>query len=156
MEIEEAFAAYQDAMVKAMTFFSGDEEAARDGVSQAFARALVNRPMLEAMPDPAMKAWLYATARNAVIDIKRREIRLVRFAYENEEADLPDQRADDPVTRAAMESLLEKLPEPLRIPVELKYYKGMNAAEIGETMKLPSATVRTRLRAALKQLRENY
>ena len=156
MEIERAFKEYQDAMVQAMTFFSRDEEAARDGVSQAFAQALANRFMLEAMPEPAMKAWLYAAARNAVIDIKRRETRFVRFSGDNEEDGFPDPWEDDPVARAAMESLLEKLPEPLRIPVELKYYKGMNATEIGEAMNLPAATVRTRLRTALRQLRENY
>jgi RNA polymerase sigma-70 factor (ECF subfamily) len=156
VEIEEAFKEDRDAMVRAMAAFSGDEEAAMDGVSHAFAQALANKLMLEAMPEPAMKAWLYAAARNAVVDIKRRENRHKFLAWENGYLDLADPRQDDPAGRAAVELLLEKLPEPLRLPVELKYYQGMSATEIGETMNLPAATVRTRLRTAMLRLRENF
>jgi RNA polymerase sigma-70 factor (ECF subfamily) len=137
-----------------MTLFSGDDEAALDGVSHAFTKALVNKLMLEAMPEPAMKAWLYAAARNAVVDIKRREARISRFPWENGDHGFADPRPDDPLGKAIAELLIEKLPEPLRVQVELKYYGGMNATEIGEAMKVPAATVRTRLRAALRQLRE--
>ena len=154
MEIEDAFREYQEAMVQAMIYFSRDEEAARDGVSHAFAQALANKSMLEAMPEPAMKAWLYAAARNATTDIKRRETRFVNFAWESDGNEFIDPYVDDPVSRAAIESLLERLPDPLRIPVEFKYYKDMNATEIGEAMNIPAATVRTRLRTALRLMRE--
>jgi RNA polymerase sigma-70 factor (ECF subfamily) len=137
-----------------MTLFCGDGEAAIDGVSHAFTRALANKLMLEAMPEPAMKAWLYAAARNAVVDIKRRETRFSRFAGENGACELADPRPDDPLGRTWAELLIEKLPESLRVPVELKYYGDMNATEIGEAMNIPAATVRTRLRTALRQLRE--
>ncbi len=153
MEIEEAFREYRDSMIRAMTLFSGDEEAALDGVSHAFTQALVNKLMLEAMPEPAMKAWLYAAARNAVVDIKRRETRFYRFAGENGNFEIADPRPDDPLGKTIAELLIEKLPESLRVPVELKYYGGMNATEIGKAMNVPAATVRTRLRAAMGQLR---
>ena len=154
MDIEEAFREYREAMVRAMTFFSGDEEAALDGVSHAFTQALTSRSMLEAMPEPALKAWLYAAARNAVVDIKRREFRFSAFSGADD-SDFPDPRQDDPAGRVMAELLLEKLPESLRMPVELKYYKGMNASEIGEAMNLPAATVRTRLRTAMLRMRDN-
>ena len=164
MDIEEAFREYRDSMVRAMVSFSGDEEAAEDGVSHAFAQALAHNLMLEAMPEPAMKAWLYAAARNAIVDIKRREVRLSRFADVGgicqHDPDFPDPRQDDSAERLTVELLLEtllaKLPESLRIPVELKYYGAMNATEIGEAMNLPAATIRTRLRTAMLRLRENY
>ena len=156
MGIDAAFREYQDAMVRAMVSFSGDEESARDGVSHAFAQALANKLALEAMPEPAMKAWLYATARNAVVDSKRREIRFFRFARETGDPEFAEPNEDDPAGKATVEFLLEKLPESLRLPVELKYYQGMNATEIGEAMKIPAATVRTRLRTAIRQLRDIY
>ena len=56
--------------------------------------------------------------------------------------------------KSTVKLLLEKLPESLRVPVELKYYKGMNVTEIGEAMSLPSATVRTRLQSAKLRLKE--
>jgi len=164
MDIEEAFREYRDSMVRAMVSFSGDEEAAKDGVSHAFAQALARRPMLEAMPEPAMKAWLYAVARNAIVDIKRREVRLSRFTGVGgicrrtckRDPEFPDPRQNDSAERLTMEFLLTKLPESLRIPVELKYFKAMNSTEIGEAMNLPAATVRTRLRTAMLCLRKNY
>jgi RNA polymerase sigma-70 factor (ECF subfamily) len=155
MDIEEAFKEYRDSMVRAMISFSGDEEAAEDGVSHTFAQALAHKFMLEAMPEPAIKAWLYATARNAIVDIKRREVRLSRFAGDGD-PEIPDPRQDDFAGRLAVELLLEKLPDSLRIPVELKYYGDMNSMEIGETMNLPAATIRTRLRTAMLRLRENF
>jgi RNA polymerase sigma-70 factor (ECF subfamily) len=136
-----------------MISFSRDEEAARDGVSQAFAQALARRSMLEAMPDAAMKAWLYATARNAVVDIKRRERRMVYMDFPSFFGELADPREADPAGKTAMRALLDLLPPALREPVERKYFEGMNASEIGAAMKLPAATVRTRLRTALIRLR---
>ena len=156
MEIEEAFREYGEAMVHAMTVFSRDGEAARDGVSHAFAQALARRVMLEAMPEPAMKAWLYAAARNAVTDIKRREIRTGSLTGGNDIHDFSDLRPDDPAGRISVELLLEKLPEALRLPVELKYYRGLNATEIGEEMNLPAATVRTRLLTAMIRMRRSW
>ncbi|MCL2094383.1 MAG: RNA polymerase sigma factor [Treponema sp.] len=151
MNIEEAFKEYRDAMVRAMEGFCGDSGAAEDGVSHAFTQALVHRPMLEAMPEGAMKAWLYAAARNGVIDIKRKSSRLIQWGS----YDPPDPRSEDTAARLGVEQILEGLSEPLRIPVMLKYYEGMNATEIGEAMELPAATVRTRLRTAMIKLRQH-
>ena len=146
-------------MLRDMVSFSGDREAAEDGVSYAFTQALAHRLMLEAMPAPAMKAWLYAAARNALVDIKRREIRFSRFAGETGSAEIADPRQDDPAGKAVAEQLvkqlLDALPGSLRMPIELKYYQAMNATEIGEAMKLPAATVRTRLRTAMLRLKAN-
>ena len=155
MEIEEAFRIYQGSMEKAMLVFSRDEEAAQDGVSQAFAQALANKLMLEAMPEPAMKAWLYAAARNAVIDFKRREIRRSALTVETGDTEFADSRSFDFAEKTALDLLLEALPDALREIVERKYFEGMNATEIGEAMRIPAATVRTRLRTALRHLRDN-
>ena len=174
MNIEEAFKEYRDPMLRAMRSFSGDQEAAEDGVSHAFIQALVHRPMLEAMPEAAMKAWLYAAARNAVVDIKRKETRFRETRFQNirsswfsclekdgetGDVEIADPRLEDPAGKAVAEQLaaqlLANLPESPRIPVELKYYGDLNATEIGEAMKLPAATVRTRLRTAMLRLRAN-
>ena len=56
MLIDTAYRKYSGPMLQAMIRFSRDETAANDAVSQAFTQALVNRAMLEAMPEPAMKA----------------------------------------------------------------------------------------------------
>ncbi|MCL2006903.1 MAG: RNA polymerase sigma factor [Treponema sp.] len=169
MNIEEAFREYRDSMVRAMVRFSGDEDGAEDAVSHAFAQAWMHSGMLEAMPEPAGKAWLYAAARNALIDIKRKDSRyslFTRFVKDDEstEAEIADPGSEDPsrdlaeeaVARTMVERLLDSLPESLRIPVSLKYYEDLNATEIGEQMNLPAATIRTRLRTARLAMYEQY
>jgi RNA polymerase sigma-70 factor (ECF subfamily) len=153
--VEAAFKEYGEAMVRAMVYFSRDEQAARDGVSQAFVRGVLHRRFLENMPPPAMKAWLYAAARNAVVDIKRGENRYASFPLEDGWAEFADERQENPVDKTVAEALMEKLPPELREPVRLKYFAAMDATEIGQVMNLPPGTVRTRLRRAL-QLMRNY
>ena len=53
-----------------------------------------------------------------------------------------------------LRAAVEALPEDLRIIVALRFYVGLDSAEIGAALDLPAATVRTRLRRALALLRE--
>ena len=71
--IEAAYQKYSGRMLQAMIRFSRDEAAARDAVSQAFTQALMNQTLLETMPEPAVRAWLYAAARNAMAEGKRKQ-----------------------------------------------------------------------------------
>jgi RNA polymerase sigma-70 factor (ECF subfamily) len=153
--LEAAFREYGKIMLGGMIRFCRDEQAARDGVSQAFAQALAHKQSLEAMPAPAMKAWLYAAARNAVVDAKRREARFSFLPNEDALSVYADTRLPDLDGRAAAEALLQKLPKDLGTIVRMKYFGGMNAGEIGLTLGIPSATVRTRLRKAMRIMREN-
>ena len=153
MRIETAYQSYSEQMLKAMIRFSRDEAAANDAVSQAFTQALINRPLLESMPEPAVKAWLYAAAKNAVTDIKRKEARFVPMDEISPAEEV--EPAPDPNNRILAESMLNGLPAELRIPVYLKYYRGCNSTEIGRVLGIPASTVRTRIRAALNQMRSN-
>ncbi len=49
---------------------------------------------------------------------------------------------------------INALDHDLRLVVVLRYYGGMNAAEIGVALSAPPATIRTRLRRALRLLRQ--
>lgn len=149
MLIETAYREYGRAMVEAMSRFSGDEQTARDAVSQAFSKALVNKLWLEHIAEGAMKAWLYATARNAVVDMKRREQRFRPFPIE----ELVETHRSDDTDRLLTEDLMAKLPTNLREPLRLKYFERMNSTEIGKELSLCPATVRTRIRTALQILR---
>jgi RNA polymerase sigma-70 factor (ECF subfamily) len=153
MLVEAAFREYGKLMLGAVIRFCGDEQAAEDGVSQAFVQALARREMLEAMPEPAMRAWLYAAARNAVVDSKRRSIRLRRLP-DGDESLFADTRLPDPAGKLTAEALLERLPHDLGAVVRMKYYGGMNSGEIGSALGIPPATVRTRLRKALGMMRD--
>ena len=96
------------------------------------------------MPEKSLWAWLYAAAKNALIDEKRKGKRLEPYE-DYDEADWPN----DPTDAILARDLLYKLPPNLMHVVSLRYIAGLNASEIGAMEGLPAATVRSRLRTAI-------
>ena len=131
----------------------GDRMRAEDAVQETF--AAVWRSARTYRPDRGAGApWLYAVARNAIVDgLRRRPDPTV--------ADPPDIATGDPGPADAAETdwvswrvhrALETLPGNERSLVELAYWSGMSQSEIAEYLGLPLGTVKTRTRAALGRL----
>jgi len=91
LDIEEAWRRYREPMERAMAAFSRDEEAARDGVSQAFSRSLVNKLELQAM--------------------------FSSLSPKSGDVEVADPRQSDIAGNVALYNLLSCLPEALRVPV---------------------------------------
>ena len=98
-------------------------------------------------------AWLYAVARNAIVDRAR-----VRSEVP---ADVPDEPADEPGPGDEAEQgwvswrvhrALEELPEREREVIALAYWSGLSQSEVAEFLGIPLGTVKTRTRAALGRL----
>jgi RNA polymerase sigma-70 factor (ECF subfamily) len=53
-----------------------------------------------------------------------------------------------------LRSAISQLDTELRVVVALRYFAGLDATEIGAALTIPPTTVRTRLRRALRQLRD--
>ena len=113
-------------------------------------KAWINKTMLESMPEPSMKAWLFAVARNSAVDMKRKE----KYLTDLPDHDLPDDENWDITNKLTVQQLVKLLPSELSIPVHLKYYQGYNSTEIGNIMGISPATVRTRLRKAMSIMRK--
>ncbi len=60
---------------------------------------------------------------------------------------------DDPIERLDLESAIARLPESLRLVLELHYFIGLSSREVGKALGIPSATVRFRLSVARRRLR---
>lgn len=65
-----------------------------------------------------------------------------------------DPGASDHTAALDVRHAVASLDEDLRIIVALRYYAGMDSTSIGAALGMPAATVRTKLRRALGQLRE--
>jgi RNA polymerase sigma-70 factor (ECF subfamily) len=98
-------------------------------------------------------SWLYAVARNAIIDQTR-----IRVAPPAEAPDLP---SDEPGPAEHVESewtswrvhrALEELPEPQRTVIDLAYRAELSQSEIATRLDIPLGTVKTRTRLALTRL----
>ena len=108
-------------------------------------------------------AWLFSIAHHRAIDELRRRKRRTQ-ATVNVDIDQIDQPSDDstdPIRYATNrfqrtrldEALVILRPEQRRV-VELAYFGGLTHTEIAETLEQPLGTVKTRMRLALKKLRE--
>ena len=64
-----------------------------------------------------------------------------------------DRIASNRQIRDKVETLVDTLPDRLRLPVTLYYFHGMTYREIAETLDEPISTVNLRVNRALKKLR---
>ncbi|MCL1849536.1 MAG: sigma-70 family RNA polymerase sigma factor [Clostridiales bacterium] len=154
MLLEAFYEKRRDELVAALSSYSGDREAAADAVQEAFLRALNNRALLSGMQEKTLWSWLYATAKNALIDEKRKASRTRQ--YDNvDEFDLVDDLADGLVDTILVGELMHKLPANLFPIISLRYFGGLNATEIGALKGIPPATVRSQIRSALSIMKKH-
>ena len=96
------------------------------------------------------KAGLIRATINRCADIGRFRLRRTVLSLE----DIPEMAR--PVDERATElwEAVARLPEKLQVVVHLHYGEGYETREIGELLRIPPATVRTRLRRARIQLKQ--
>lgn len=129
-----------------------DETRAEDLTQEAFLRALQNRTLIDSFTERQCKAWLFATARNLYCDQVRRtakEEQLLQTFFPAEE------RADGDAALDAVETqvLLARLAPEDRKLFTLRYTVSYNATELGQLLRLPPGTVRSRLAQIRRHLK---
>lgn len=130
----------------------GDRGRAEDAVQETFAS--IWRSAASYRPERGPGApWLYAVARNAIIDRTR--------ARTETPAEIPDEPSVEPTPLDRAEQnwvawrvhrALEELPEREREVIALAYWSGLSQSEVAEFLGVPLGTVKTRTRAALSHL----
>ncbi len=100
--------------------------------------------------------WMLNIARNAAID----EIRSKAHRDQQLTKPLPDQEAGAALgistiamADTGLKKILQQLKEEHRTLIELAYFQGYTQEEIAQIKQIPLGTVKTRIRAALQQLR---
>jgi RNA polymerase sigma-70 factor (ECF subfamily) len=109
----------------------------------------------------AFLTWLLTIARRVALDRLRLEARRPALSdSENPDVvwqDLPDiESASEESRWRSLYFAVQSLQPDYRKVIELAYYQGLSQSEIGEVLGWPLGTVKTRLRAALEQLREDW
>ncbi len=106
--------------------------------------------------------WLFSIAHNRTIDELRRRRRDLNRGNDDVEDHLdvvttdisPDDSAVAQSEYALVREAMKALPPEQRAVVELSYFRGLTQAEIAEKLGQPLGTVKTRMRLALKKLRD--
>jgi RNA polymerase sigma-70 factor (ECF subfamily) len=136
---------------------------AEDATQEAIVRAWQAWPTLR--DREAFSAWLLRITVNVGRDWLRGRFGAHRRFNESldeveMEVDIPaallsdDPGASDHAAALDLRTAISQLDAELRAVVALRYFAGLDATEIGVALTIPPATVRTRLRRALRHLRD--
>lgn len=137
-----------------------DAAIAEDLVQETFLRAWNRAKGFEASRG-ALGPWLLTIARNQAIDhVRSQSYRMDRCAYELDASEHPALFLDMESTilnanyARAIRNAIAKLNANQRKVIELAYYEGLSQTEMAERMGQPLGTVKTWVRTALKNLRD--
>jgi RNA polymerase sigma factor (sigma-70 family) len=125
-----------------------DEERANDIVQDTYERLWRHVTELEY---PVVKSWLFSTAYHIMIDIIRKEKRIINLDVSHESEMIYESQYSD--LNEILHKALELLPEQQRSSVMLRDYEGYSYKEIGDITGLSEAQVKINIyrgRVALK------
>lgn len=135
---------------------------AEDAVQETFLKLYRNRGWLGVENE---RAFLARVAWRVAVDIRRLSARLKASQSEpphalSEEFELasqhpgPEQSLLFANQHATVQSLIDALPDELRVPLVLSAFDELNSREIGRILGVPEGTVRTRIQRARHVLRQ--
>jgi RNA polymerase sigma-70 factor (ECF subfamily) len=130
-----------------------DRSRAEDAVQETFAAIWRSAASYRADRGPGAP-WLYAVARNAIID-RARARRETTFAEPPDEASGaagPAERAESSYVSWRVHRAVQELPQPEREVLELAYWGELSQSEVARFLDIPLGTVKTRTRTGLARL----
>jgi len=144
--------AASDVYAYAMTLLR-DRAAAEDVTAAAFERAYRRRDSFDPRRG-SRRAWLFGIARHAALDELRRRRRTASLVTEPPDDAAHDPEDDAALRRTAVRAALAGLDARERELVALKFYAGLDNAEIARVLGISASNAGTRIHRALCRLRE--
>jgi RNA polymerase sigma-70 factor (ECF subfamily) len=129
-----------------------DRQRAEDAVQETFSAVWRSAGSYKPERGPAAP-WLYAVARNAIVDRMRAKSEPPAELPETASAEPgPAERAESAYVSWRVHRALEELPTREREVLELAYWSGLSQSEVANFLAIPLGTVKTRTRSALTRL----
>ena len=129
-----------------------DRQRAEDAVQETFSAVWRSAGSYKPERGPAAP-WLYAVARNAIVDRMRAKSEPPAELPETASAEPgPEERAESAYVSWRVHRALEELPTREREVLELAYWSGLSQSEVASFLAIPLGTVKTRTRSALTRL----
>jgi RNA polymerase sigma-70 factor, ECF subfamily len=131
----------------------GDRELAEEVVQDVFARLWRHAGEYD-RGKASVRTWLYAIARNRIVDARRRAAARPGLAPDTEErADELDHELEQAVLRWQVAAALARLSPEHREVIRLSHWGGLSLREIAERKGIPLGTAKSRAYYALQSLR---
>lgn len=150
----ELFEAMHVALLRYAWRFTGEQEAARDIVQDAFLKLWQIRINVD--PKRSLKALLYTMVRNLALNHKRAAQHTNGVLLEHDlydQAPGADQQVDAAMLDDRLRLFIDQMPTRRREAFMLSRYEGLSHEEIAQVMNLTPRTVNTHIVLALKDLR---
>lgn len=152
VDVNEAWSRFKNRLHAFALRRVGAPDEADDVVQAVLVRLLQHQDRIES---DRLAAWLFRTARNAVIDRRRRSGREAVAAEEaalHAAAEVPDDAV--PELAACVQPLLGMLSEEDRIVLEDVELNGRSQTDLARTLGVSPSTVKSRVQRARRRLRE--
>ena len=130
----------------------GDRGRAEDAVQETFTSVWRSAKSYRRDRGPGAP-WLYAVARNAIVD--RARVRTDQLVDPPERASSepgPAEVAETSWVSWRVHRALAELPDSERAVLELAYWSGLSQSEVAQFLDIPLGTVKTRTRSGLARL----
>ncbi len=150
----ELFEAMHVALLRYAWRFTGEHEAARDIVQDAFLKLWQIRVNVD--PKRSLKALLYTMVRNLALNHKRAAQHTNGAFPEHDlydKAPSADQQVEASMLDERLRLFIEQMPDRRREAFMLSRFEGLSHEEIAQVMNLTPRTVNTHIVLALKDLR---
>ncbi len=136
-----------------------DEQTAQDVLQDVFVKIWNNIEQYDARKG-RLYTWMINIARNSSIDklrskgeIMKGKIRTGDDIVNNVQQGMKTEQATDTI---GLKKMVAGLKPEYETIISLAYFKGYTLDEISKTLEIPLGTVKTRMRSAIKQLREIF
>jgi len=146
--------------VKTFMRRSGASDASADELAQETLLAVWRKASLFDTSSAGASSWIFTIARNLRIDALRREKRgsghetsEVDAEFQVDEQPQPDSRLVSAQSETRVRAALAELSDEQMRVIELSFYEEKAHGEIAQILQIPLGTVKSRLRLAMKRLR---
>jgi RNA polymerase sigma-70 factor (ECF subfamily) len=133
----------------------GDRGHAEELVQEVFTRVWRHADSFDS-DKASFRTWLYGIARNAIIDLKRRQsVRpaLAVHPADEDERGATDDSFENALLRWQVTAALERLTPEHRQVIRLAHFQGLTLREISERTGIPLGTIKSRTSYALRGMR---
>lgn len=107
----------------------------------------------------SVRVWLTVRLRSRALDRLRKQKRrghAVTLDVEGESLGYEPEEDGAPPDRRRVQSAVRKLPTDQRNVLLLSYFQGLSSSEIAEELEIPQGTVKSRVAAAMRKLRDAF
>lgn len=156
---EQLYVRYRHALYRITKSIVKEEHLAQDALQECFIKVFLNMKRIDEIESEKTRAFLVAIAKNAAIDIYRREKKIkdvtdpeeTSLYYVESDFDIEEVFANTELSKALVE-YISQLSETERNVILLKYFYSYSDREIAELMDITSGNVRIKLMRAKQKL----